>query len=82
MVSLARFERVTDGLEGRCSIQLSYRRTPQDGFPGTPWRFQGKACLSADRIELYHRGRNVSTGRNAPAGKKALTNPPGSSKMF
>ena len=21
------------GLEGRCSIQLSYRRMPQDGFP-------------------------------------------------
>ena len=28
------------GLEGRCSIQLSYRRMPQDGFPSVLWRFQ------------------------------------------
>jgi hypothetical protein len=26
MARLARFERATHGLEGRCSIQLSYRR--------------------------------------------------------
>ena len=49
-MKLARLEGLeppAHGLEGRCSIQLSYRRMPQDGFPhyfgaasGTAFRFR------------------------------------------
>ena len=33
MARLEGLEPPAHGLEGRCSIQLSYRRMPQDGFP-------------------------------------------------
>ena len=50
------------GLEGRCSIQLSYRRMPAGRFPTVPWRIvQRNASVSADRYALYHRTVPVST---------------------
>ena len=36
MVRLARIERATTGLEGRCSIQLSYRRSQHQIRPPSP----------------------------------------------
>ena len=61
MARLEGLEPPAHGLEGRCSIQLSYRRMPQDGFPQVLWRFQRKARLSADRYALYHGREGVST---------------------
>ena len=43
-MQLARLEGLeppAHGLEGRCSIQLSYRRMPQDGFPMFIGAFRG-----------------------------------------
>ena len=50
------------GLEGRCSIQLSYRRMTAGRLPTVLWRiFQRNASVSADRYVLYHREKSVST---------------------
>ena len=62
-MELARLEGLeppAHGLEGRCSIQLSYRRMPQDGFRSYR-RFQWKPAVSADRYVLYHCDFAVST---------------------
>ena len=63
-MNLARLEGLeppAHGLEGRCSIQLSYRRMSQDGFPMYSGAFRGNASVSADRYALYHCGKAVST---------------------
>ena len=50
------------GLEGRCSIQLSYRRMPAGRLPNVLWRIiQRNASVSADRYVLYHCEKDVST---------------------
>ena len=61
MARLEGLEPPAHGLEGRCSIQLSYRRMPQDGFPMYSGAFRGNAAVSADRYALYHCERTVST---------------------
>ena len=65
-MKLARLEGLeppAHGLEGRCSIQLSYRRMPAGRLPTVLWRIiQRNASVSADRNELYHCGKTVSTG--------------------
>ena len=55
------------GLEGRCSIQLSYRRMPAGRLPNVLWRIiQRNTSVSADRNVLYHRPRGVSTDFSVP----------------
>ena len=50
------------GLEGRCSIQLSYRRMPAGRLPNVLWRIiQRNTSVSADRNVLYHRVQGMST---------------------
>ena len=50
------------GLEGRCSIQLSYRRMPAGRLPNVLWRIiQRNASVSADRYVLYHCSQGMST---------------------
>ena len=44
LARLKGFEPLAHGLEGRCSIRLSYRRKPQDGFP--------KGFAGAQRIQV------------------------------
>ena len=56
------------GLEGRCSIQLSYRRMPAGRLPNVLWRIiQRNTSVSADRNVLYHRTQGVSTDFSGPA---------------
>ena len=50
------------GLEGRCSIQLSYRRMPAGRLPNVLWRIiQRNTSVSADRYVLYHCKNAMST---------------------
>ena len=64
-MNLARLEGLeppAHGLEGRCSIQLSYRRMPAGRLPNVLWRIiQRNTSVSADRNVLYHRVQGVST---------------------
>ena len=64
-MNLARLEGLeppAHGLEGRCSIQLSYRRMPAGRLPNVLWRIiQRNTSVSADRNVLYHRAQSVST---------------------
>ena len=69
-MKLARLEGLeppAHGLEGRCSIQLSYRRMPAGRLPNVLWRIiQRNTSVSADRNVLYHRAQGVSTDFSIP----------------
>ena len=53
MARLEGFEPPAHGLEGRCSIRLSYRRKPMDRPPISA-AHSGQTVLSADSNRLYH----------------------------
>ena len=77
MARLEGFEPPAHGLEGRCSIRLSYRRKPQDGFPKDYRRTTESGPSSADSNRLYHYSKYVSTDFSpfAGAGRFSRTDP-------
>ena len=60
MARLEGLEPPAHGLEGRCSIQLSYRRMPRAASPSS-LAHTVETSVSADRYVLYHAEKRVST---------------------